>query len=252
MSYRCIIPMKLHIIVTTVLTFKVHSLCVDTQQRGAQGWKSLGVLTVDECRGECGNLNYNRVALECPREGISEKGRSECWCLNSLDTSYTIPEENCHGDSSASPSLGKGRQYHCNGPYTDSYGRNLGGWHRGAVYFAEGHDLCVDTRQRGAQGWRHMGVQTVDECCRICNEYGYDKFSMECPRTGVDNKSECFCLNYMSFEYNIADENCYGQAHVTPELGSGKNHHCTGPYTDNQGRSLGGWHRCAVYKTKQC
>lgn len=246
--------MKLVYILFAVFIYQVHSLCVNTMQRGAQGWSLLGDLTIDQCREECGYKKYVRFSMECPKkERVSERGRSSCFCLNSLDRSYDIPEENCSGNSGASPSLGGGKNHHCDGPYTDSYGRNLGGWHRGAVYFVKGHNLCVDTRQRDAQGWRNIGLITIDDCRRECNHYGYDKFSMECPTVETaDNTAYCYCLNYLSLKYNLPDENCFGNADATPELGGGKNHHCTGPYTDCHGRSLGGWHRGAVYNTKQC
>jgi len=245
--------MKLLYISVAGFILQVHSLCVDTRQRVAQGWNEQGVLTIEHCREECGYKKYIRFSMECPRKDVSERGRSQCWCLNSLDRSYDIPEENCNGNSSFSPSIGNGQQHHCNGPYKDSYGRNLGGWSRGAVYSVKGHNLCVDTRQRDAQGWRMMGEGlTIDDCRRECNYFGYDKFSMECPTvTSADDTAICYCLNYLRYEDIIPDENCFGNADATQELNDGKNGHCTGPYTDCHGRSLGGWHRGAVYRTKE-
>jgi len=110
--------------------------------------------------------------------------------------------------------------------------------------------VCVDTRQRGANGWVYKGRTTSESTCRgWCNGFTY--MSLECPTSA--GGFECFCVNTLSLTGShgqIATSECQGKP-ADKNLNNGQNGHCVDPnnlsykYGDVWG---GGWHRGMVYK----
>jgi hypothetical protein len=103
---------------------------------------------------------------------------------------------------------------------------------------------CYDTRPRGSLGWRFKGrTGSFNQAEQWCNGYKY--VSLECPNS---KGFEVFCVNNPS-GIKLHKGNCEGKPAHQGNLGSGKNHHCVGPYKWG-GYWGGGWHRGALYPMK--
>ena len=100
--------------------------CVNTQKRGAMGWKAKGrVKTEAEARALCSNSKY--MSLECPTaDGF------ETWCVDDISKADELLGKECKGDVAGTALYG-GKNNHCVGPY--KWGNvNGGGASRGALY----------------------------------------------------------------------------------------------------------------------